>query len=114
MPEIHVVAILSPKPGKAERLLTLLQPLLQTVQTTEPQTLRYLMLQEPTTSSSSETTSEQDIVFIEKYASPEANETHVQGEKFQQVFRAIAEEGLLAREMVLRKGLVVVGGFEGR
>ncbi|KAK4499943.1 hypothetical protein PRZ48_008129 [Zasmidium cellare] len=122
--EIHNIAILSPKPEKAERVRPLLSPLpsstnpptqlhtllhtlITHVHATEPTTLRYLMLTAPSTS----TPDTDDIIFIEKYASQAANEKHVQSEEFQKVFTAIGEEGLLRSEMVLKRGRVV-GGFD--
>ncbi|USP76877.1 antibiotic biosynthesis monooxygenase [Curvularia clavata] len=89
---IDVVAILIPKPGKADRVEELLAAAAKTVKETEPGTLRYHLQRE--------TKGDQPrFIMLETYADQAALDAHVKSPTGQQLGKAFKEEDLVAEPM---------------
>ncbi|KAF1937905.1 antibiotic biosynthesis monooxygenase-like protein [Clathrospora elynae] len=89
---IDVIVILTPKPGKADRLEELLLTAAKAVEAKEPGTLRYHLQRE--TKGDAPT-----FVMLEKYANQAALETHGKSDHYKDLGRALKEEELLAEPL---------------
>ncbi|RMZ66834.1 antibiotic biosynthesis monooxygenase [Pyrenophora seminiperda CCB06] len=101
-----IMAILTPKPGKADRLESLISAAAQTIKDTEPGTLRF-HLQRETHGDGPR------FVVLETYADKAALETHVKGGVSQKMGKLFKEEDLLAKpmEVLFTKS---VGGYASK
>ncbi|KAF2847577.1 antibiotic biosynthesis monooxygenase-like protein [Plenodomus tracheiphilus IPT5] len=105
-PPIDVVALITPKPGKADRVQELLSAAAASVKDHEPGTLRYHLQREVSGDAPV-------FVMLETYADKAAIETHGKSETYKALGRALKEEDLLAEPL---KVLFTkeVGGFASR
>ncbi|KAL6703752.1 hypothetical protein ACN47E_009133 [Coniothyrium glycines] len=87
-----VIAIISPKPGKADRVEELLREAGKAVKANEPGTLRYHVHRE--TKGDAPT-----FIMLETYANQAALETHAKSADFKALGRALKKEDLLAAPM---------------
>lgn len=87
-----VIAIITPKPGKADRVQELLEIAAKAVKANEPGTLRYHLQRE--TKGDSPT-----FVMLETYANQAALEAHAKSDDFKAMGRAFKKEDLLASPM---------------
>ncbi|KAL1795213.1 hypothetical protein ACET3X_007029 [Alternaria dauci] len=86
---IDVIAVVTPKAGKADRVEELLKISAQAVKANEPGTLRYHLHRQV----------EGDapiLVMLETYANKAALETHAKSEDFKKLSKALKTEDLLA------------------
>ncbi|CBX95815.1 hypothetical protein IAQ61_004651 [Plenodomus lingam] len=86
-----VIAIITPKPGKADRVQELLSTAAEAVKRDEPGTLRYHLQRE--------TKGHGVFVMLETYANQAALETHGKSEAYKALSRAMKQEDLLAAPM---------------
>ncbi|KAF1811669.1 hypothetical protein P152DRAFT_459139 [Eremomyces bilateralis CBS 781.70] len=84
---IEVVAILTPLPGKKQEVIDGLKVLADAVQANEPNCERYQL---------SEVAGEDELVFIEKYASEADYETHRNSEHYKAAMAEAAKQSALA------------------
>ncbi|KAF2435965.1 hypothetical protein EJ08DRAFT_645630 [Tothia fuscella] len=101
---VTVIAVLSPKPGKKQRVIELLTTLVNGVTAHEPKTLQYEMHTQ---------IDSDDIVMIEKYVDVEARLIHRDQPHFMEMFKVIANEKLLSQDLELRV-LKKIAGFANR
>ncbi|KAJ4288150.1 hypothetical protein N0V90_012167 [Kalmusia sp. IMI 367209] len=87
-----VIAILTPKPGKADRVEELLRTTAESVKAKEPGTLRYQINRE--TKGDAPT-----IVMLETYKDQASLQAHGTSDYFKEMGRAIKKEDLLAEPM---------------
>ncbi|KAI8940543.1 hypothetical protein NX059_004221 [Plenodomus lindquistii] len=87
-----VVAIITPKPGKIDRVEELLRTAAESVKANEPGTLRYHLQRE--TSGNAPV-----LVMLETYANKAALETHGKSEAFKTLNSTMKKEGLLAEPL---------------
>ncbi|KAF2133074.1 hypothetical protein P153DRAFT_364295 [Dothidotthia symphoricarpi CBS 119687] len=103
---IDVIALLTPNPGKADRVEELLTSAAASVKANEPGTLKYHLQRE--------TKGEAPRFFVlETYEDKAALATHAKTEYFAALGKAIREEELLVKpmEVFVTRG---VGGFESK
>ena len=87
-----VIAIITPKPGKADRVEELLTTAAKAVKANEPGTLRYHIHRQ--------TKGDAPIfVMLETYANKAALETHGKSEDFKKLGKTMKTEDLLAEPM---------------
>ncbi|PQE16765.1 antibiotic biosynthesis monooxygenase protein [Rutstroemia sp. NJR-2017a BBW] len=108
MAQINIVAIISPKAGKVDRLLELVSQVCQYVKDNEPGTLRY----EATCEVNKQSGVEQIIMF-ETYKDKEALKAHGSSEKFKGFQKMVQDEDLLSEPLLL-KFVKPAGGFSSR
>ncbi|KAJ4371973.1 hypothetical protein N0V83_003746 [Neocucurbitaria cava] len=87
-----IIAIISPKPGKADRVQELLTTAAQSVKEKEPGTLRYHLQRETNGDSPS-------FVMLETYKDKASLEIHGKSSYFKDLGRAFKKEDLLAGPM---------------
>lgn len=101
---VNLIAILTPAPGKKDRVREELHKLAQEVYKHEPEVLRYHLYYEEAT---------EDFVIFERYASKAAFDTHRDQPAFQNLLKVGEEEQLLSRPLEL-KMLEPIGGHDNR
>ncbi|MCJ1361958.1 hypothetical protein MMC16_001059 [Acarospora aff. strigata] len=106
--ELDVVAIITPKVGKVDRVAELLSGLTKAVHKNEPGCLRYHLHREINSRTGAE-----DLVMIEQYADQSAYESHSKTPDFQNLVKILTEEELLASPLVI-KYLKSIAGFASR
>ncbi|KAJ4345605.1 uncharacterized protein N0V89_011738 [Didymosphaeria variabile] len=87
-----VIAILKPKPGKADRVVELLQIAADSVKAKEPGTLRYQINRETKGDAPS-------IVMLETYKDQASLQAHGSSDHFKEMGKSFKEEDLLAEPM---------------
>ncbi|KXT09133.1 hypothetical protein AC579_388 [Pseudocercospora musae] len=104
MSEVHIIAILYPKPEKSSRFQELMQPMIRAVHDSEPYTLRYIM----TKQIDGEVPA---IHMIETYKSKEGAEAHTHTEHFKSLFVKFDKEDIFAKPpyLAFTKSM---GGFD--
>ncbi|KAH7321940.1 hypothetical protein BKA65DRAFT_91351 [Rhexocercosporidium sp. MPI-PUGE-AT-0058] len=100
--QIDIVAILSPKPGKADRLIELLSEVSEYVKANEPGTLKYQILR-----------TKDEVVLIESYKDKAALGAHGSSKTFKTFQKKLRDEDLTGAPMQL-KMLKDAGGFTSR
>ncbi|MCJ1476687.1 hypothetical protein MMC13_005355 [Lambiella insularis] len=100
---VDLVAIMTPAPGKSERMKEELLKFSKMVHEKEPETLRYHLHQEEGG----------DFVLIERYLNQRAFENHMTSPDFQNLMKLGAEEQLLSKPPELKK-LTPIGGYESK
>lgn len=107
MAPINVVAIMTPAPGKEDRLKSLIGELTTKVHDNEPNVSRYMATE----------AKDKDglkIVFIEQYQDEEANKRHVGMPHFKSFFKSLQSEGLLATAPQILRSTAFSGYDLGR
>ncbi|CAE7001520.1 hypothetical protein CFE70_001169 [Pyrenophora teres f. teres 0-1] len=101
-----IVAILTPKPGKADRIESLISAAAKTIKDNEPGTLRWHVQRETNGDAPR-------FIVLETYANKAALETHMKSGIPQKIAKTFKEEELLAKpiEVLFTKG---VGGFASK
>ncbi|KAG9188152.1 hypothetical protein G6011_02075 [Alternaria panax] len=84
-----VIAIITPKPGRADRVEELLKTAAKAVKANEPGTLRYHLHREVKGDAPT-------FVVLETYANKAAIETHAKSEYFKKLGKVMKTEDLLA------------------
>ncbi|KAF2488944.1 hypothetical protein BU16DRAFT_545078 [Lophium mytilinum] len=97
--QVNVVAILTPAPGKKDRVVELLKQLVKEVQG-EDGILQYDLFW---------TEEAGEVVFVEKYASQSVVKTHMATPHFKGFGKSLQAEGLLAKPPALKWLSPVVG-----
>ncbi|KAF1830654.1 antibiotic biosynthesis monooxygenase-like protein [Decorospora gaudefroyi] len=87
-----IIAIITPKPGKADRVEELLTTAAISVKANEPGTLRYHLQRETKGDAPA-------FVMLETYANKAALETHSKSQTFKELGKALKSEDLLAAPM---------------
>ncbi|CZT05192.1 hypothetical protein WAI453_005477 [Rhynchosporium graminicola] len=100
--QIDIIAILFPKPGKADRIVELLNEVSGYVKANEPGTLKYQV-----------TRGKDEVIMIESYKDKAALGDHGSSKTFKSFQKQMQEEDLVARPMQL-KMLKDAGGFASR
>ncbi|TKA81441.1 hypothetical protein B0A49_00284 [Cryomyces minteri] len=106
MSNLEVVAIISPAPGKADRVEELLLQLAKHVHESEPETYKYHLHKEIDKK-------EPEFVMIESYKNKESLKSHQGSDAFKSLVKQITEESLLAKPLAIYM-LKAAGGFEKR
>ncbi|KAG0648524.1 hypothetical protein D0Z07_5264 [Hyphodiscus hymeniophilus] len=106
--QIDLLAIISPKPGKADRVVELLQEVSEYVKNNEPDTLKYEIIREVNKKSGAE-----QVIMIETYKSKAAMGAHASSKDFKAFQKKMAQEDLVGAPMQL-KFVKSVGGFPSR
>ncbi|KAG9237286.1 hypothetical protein BJ875DRAFT_168870 [Amylocarpus encephaloides] len=106
--QLNLVAILTPKEGKADRVIELLQGVAEYVKSSEPTTTRY----EITRSFQKEAKIE-EIIMIESYKDKAALDLHGSSDAFKVFAKTMQDEELLGAPMQL-KVAQPAGGFASR
>ncbi|MCJ1402829.1 hypothetical protein MMC11_006050 [Xylographa trunciseda] len=101
---VNLVAILTPAPGKKDRLREELHEITEAVYRHEPDVLRYHLHYQDETG---------EFVLIERYANTAAFDAHKAQAAFQKLVRVCEEENLLSKPLEL-KMLKPIGGHENR
>ncbi|EFR02541.1 hypothetical protein MGYG_05538 [Nannizzia gypsea CBS 118893] len=99
---VHIVAIISPQPGKHDEVARILAEAAEKVEANEPGALTYYGLLEKKS---------KEIIVVEKYVDMDAVKVHGGSEHFKAWSRAVAP--LLAGPPVI-KYASQIGGFESR
>ncbi|TAQ88271.1 hypothetical protein B7494_g3368, partial [Chlorociboria aeruginascens] len=94
---IDLIAILSPSPGKADRIEELLLEVSEYVKKSEPGTLKYQIHREV-----SKKTGAGQVILFERYESKAALGVHAASTAFKDFNKKIAQEGLLGSPMQLK------------
>ncbi|KAE9970697.1 hypothetical protein EG328_006122 [Venturia inaequalis] len=101
---VTLIAILSPKPGKKERVIELMKKIVDGVIANEMGALQYEMFEDINT---------QEICFVEKYADGAAQKLHENTAYFTESIGALVKEDLLSKDYELRF-LKTTAGFHVR
>ncbi|MCJ1410889.1 hypothetical protein MMC19_004976 [Ptychographa xylographoides] len=101
---VDLVAILTPAPGKKDRVEELMLDLTKQVYKNEPDVLRYRLNYQEDTG---------EFVVIERYSSKDSHENHVKQPGFQNLVKCVKEENLLSKPLEL-KILKPIGGHDSR
>ncbi|RFU23855.1 hypothetical protein B7463_g12486, partial [Scytalidium lignicola] len=104
MPEVHIVAIFSPKPGKTERVKQLLTAQCADVHENEDYALRFLVTEQIDVETP-------DFVLFETYTSKESTDQHLKEPHFIAMSKALQEEELLVKKPHVAR-TVTIAGFE--
>ncbi|KAG9240205.1 hypothetical protein BJ878DRAFT_527527 [Calycina marina] len=104
MSQVDLIAVITVKPGKAERVVELLKELAVFVKENEPETLRYHINLD---------SKKDQIIMLETYASKAAMGAHGQSKEFKAFQQKLADEDLVGGPMEL-KATKAMGGFESR
>jgi len=86
--EIELVAVLSPAPGKADRLLELMGGVAKHVLDKEPGTLKYHLLKQMGENPK--------VIVVEKYKDSAALKAHGKIPEFKEMNRTLKKEGILS------------------
>jgi len=107
MSEIHVVAVITPAPGKEDRVREGLIALTENVKAHEPDVSKYHLFEQ--------TNGQGGNVFVveEIYKDQATYDAHFKTEYFQALGKAIGDEGLLAAPLDI-KTIKPIGGFVSR
>ncbi|KAH7393609.1 hypothetical protein BKA64DRAFT_676587 [Cadophora sp. MPI-SDFR-AT-0126] len=100
--QIDIVAIITPKPGKIDRIVELLSEVSQYVKANEPGTLKYQI-----------TRGKDEVVMIESYKDKAALGAHGSSTTFKAFQKKMQDEDLVGAPMQL-KMLKHAGGFTSR
>jgi len=113
--EITIVAIMTPKPDKIDRVQSLLQDVVAKVEANEPDVLMYRLHKEigKNPKQGGGGGGAVDFVFTEKYKDSATLKKHGVTDYFQDFQRTLAREQLLEKPAVI-KVLKPVAGFESR
>ncbi|KAI7331885.1 hypothetical protein KC315_g4922 [Hortaea werneckii] len=98
--EVSIVAIVQPNPGKLERLKEVISDAIEWIRDNEPETLELSLYECPS----------EDRVQLsmnEKYASQAAMDRHEASEHYQEFFKSMMEENLIAGPPTMSKGTYV-------
>ncbi|QDS70684.1 hypothetical protein FKW77_001404 [Venturia effusa] len=90
---VTLIAILSPKPGKKERVVELMRKIVDGVIANEMGALQYEMFEDLKT---------HEICFVEKYADGAAQKFHENTQYFKESIGALVQEDLLSKDYELR------------
>ncbi|QDS76043.1 hypothetical protein FKW77_005341 [Venturia effusa] len=103
---VDIIAIITPKPGKADRVQELLTATAKYVQEKEPTTLRYHLQREVSGDAPT-------FVMLETYKDKASIAVHGGSQPFKELGRAFKQENLLSKPMqvIFSKP---VGGFASR
>ncbi|KIN06234.1 hypothetical protein OIDMADRAFT_17223 [Oidiodendron maius Zn] len=104
---IYLVAIITPKPGKADKVLELLQTHSEFVKKNEPGTLKYEINVDTKPSGVKE------IVVVEIYQDKPAFNSHVSSEEMKVFQKTLLDGDMLDGPMQLKR-VKTVGGFSSR
>ncbi|KAF2726665.1 hypothetical protein EJ04DRAFT_598402 [Polyplosphaeria fusca] len=107
MGELDIIAIISPKEGKADRVQQLLGELCKDVHNNEPDTLGYHLHRQDKRDGSVE------FVMVEKYKDAAALKKHSTGAAFRKLGKSFASEGLLLKPLQVLD-VKPVAGFSSR
>ncbi|MCJ1283571.1 hypothetical protein MMC26_002902 [Xylographa opegraphella] len=102
--QVNLVAILTPAPGKTDRLREELHKITQEVYKHEPEVLRYHLHYQK---------APEEFVMIERYASKAAFDSHKDQPAFQNLLKVCEAEHLLSKPLEL-KMLESIGGHDNR
>ncbi|KAL8747233.1 MAG: hypothetical protein Q9190_000852 [Brigantiaea leucoxantha] len=94
---VDLVAIMTPKPGKMDRCLEILEQATHLVREYEPGALRYHMFVEMEGDQRGK-----DVVWIEQYENQAAWEAHTNGKAYEFMSKIMPEEDILATAPVLK------------
>ncbi|KAH8821753.1 hypothetical protein F5884DRAFT_101713 [Xylogone sp. PMI_703] len=108
MAQVDLLAILTPKPGKTDRVVELLKTLSEWVKVNEPGTLRYHVHREVNKKNGVE-----EVFMLESYTDKKALGIHGNSDKFKAFSKALKDEGLLEGAPKL-KFLKEEGGFASK
>ncbi|KAJ9638198.1 hypothetical protein H2201_005306 [Coniosporium apollinis] len=106
MSEVVVVAVITPKEGKADRVEELLRNLADYVHKNEENTLRYHLHKETKKDTP-------EFVMIETYKNGEAFEAHKKSDFFGDLGKKFGDEDLLAKPLYVLE-LDAIAGFAER
>ncbi|KAF4626436.1 hypothetical protein G7Y89_g11719 [Cudoniella acicularis] len=106
--QLDIIAIISPKPGKTDRVVELLQGVSEYVKKNEPGTLKYEI-----TRSMNKKAGVEEVVMLETYKDKVALDIHGRSEAFGIFQKTLKEEGLVGAPMQL-KITKAAGGFASR
>ncbi|TID26926.1 Dimeric alpha+beta barrel [Venturia nashicola] len=101
---VTLIAILSPKPGKKDRVIEIMKRIVDGVIANEMGALQYEMFEDLETG---------EICFVEKYADGAAQKLHENTDYFRESIGTLVKEDLLSKEYELRF-LKTVAGFQVR
>ncbi|OJD40277.1 antibiotic biosynthesis monooxygenase [Diplodia corticola] len=104
--ECDIVATLSPKEGKLDRVVELLTDLTSSVQKNEPGVFSFHLYKD----FDAETGKEQ-LVLVEKYADKAAYDLHAELPEFQAMHKKFREEELMERPIVIKSVKPLVGFY---
>ncbi|KAE8451813.1 hypothetical protein EG329_002653 [Mollisiaceae sp. DMI_Dod_QoI] len=93
---LDLIAILSPKAGKVDRVIELLQQVAIYVEDHEPQTLRYEIVRQINQKSGGE-----EVILLESYKDKAALKAHGGSDTFRRFNGVLVEEDLMAKPMQL-------------
>ncbi|GAB1730122.1 hypothetical protein NU195Hw_Modified_212t1 [Hortaea werneckii] len=98
--EVSIVAIVKPNPGKLERLKEVISKAIEWIRDNEPDTLEFSLY---------ECASEDGVQLsmVEKYASQAAMVRHEASEHYQEFFKSMTDENLIAGPPTMSKGTFV-------
>ncbi|KAL3427086.1 hypothetical protein PVAG01_00595 [Phlyctema vagabunda] len=104
----ELIAIIVPKPGKADRVIELLLEVSKYVVDNEPDTLKYHIHLE-----SNKKTGVEEVIILETYKDKKALAAHGESAAFKNLEKKLTEEDLVAAPLQL-KFIKPVGGFASR
>ncbi|KAL2826405.1 hypothetical protein BDW59DRAFT_160929 [Aspergillus cavernicola] len=99
---VHAVAIITPAPGKKDRIQEVLLGVISQVEQNEPDTLQYQLFWVEESA---------EFVFLESYKDDGAVRDHQATPYLQELREISAEEALLAKPLEMRMFGLPVGGF---
>ncbi|RFU33889.1 hypothetical protein B7463_g2422, partial [Scytalidium lignicola] len=108
MSQVELLAIITPNPGKTDRVVELLKGMSEYVKANEPGTLRYHIHREVNKKSGVE-----EVIMLETYTDKKALAAHGSSARFKAFGKQLKDEGLVQGPMNL-KFLKVEGGFAAR
>jgi len=107
MSEVHVVAIITPRPGKEARIKELLTELANNVKENEPGAIKYEVFEEYDGKEGNK------IVVIEIYKDQETFDAHFQTDYFKKLGESLPAEDLAAAPLDVKK-IKPFAGFASR
>ncbi|CAG9937684.1 unnamed protein product [Clonostachys rosea f. rosea IK726] len=96
MAPIELAAVITPKPGQAEKFLALFDKCVQYVQANEPYVLRYELHK-----GIKELNGNEQFVVLEKYESKEAMDKHMQALPVQEMVNILGEGNLADTQVIM-------------
>ncbi|RDW70167.1 hypothetical protein BP5796_08564 [Coleophoma crateriformis] len=106
--QLEIIAIITPKAGKTDRVEELLTEVSEYVRSNEPDVLRYQVNREV-----NKKTGTEEIIMLETYKNKQALGAHGQSKVFKAFSKKLAEEDLVAGPPQL-KFVKSVAGFSSR
>ncbi|KAK3718915.1 hypothetical protein LTR37_004831 [Vermiconidia calcicola] len=100
--EVHIIAILYPKPDKVERLRELMGKMCKDVHGKEDYTLRYMMTEQLDADTP-------DVVMIETYKDKSSADKHGTEPHFKELFATFDSEGMFSKPPYLAKTISRAG-----